>query len=88
MSTFSNASSKDGFHAKLWRGERMCLAGMDVDAAEDDLVGFSIEVRNPDAADFTPLRNRLDFAYDKPAGQAADGFRNFPSTAAPFQKFR
>jgi phosphatidylserine/phosphatidylglycerophosphate/cardiolipin synthase-like enzyme len=88
MTAFSNASAKDGFRARLWRGERMCLIGMDVDAPEADLVGFSIEVRRPGANDFTPLRNRLNFAYDKPADQAVDGFRNFPSIQAPFQKFR
>src|SRR5690348_11759833 len=88
MATFSNASSKAGFHAKLWRGERMCLVGMDVDQPEDDLVGFSIEVRNPKARDFTPLRNRLNFAYDKPVEDAVNGFRNYLSTEAPFQKFR
>src|SRR5438309_9044695 len=78
--------SKDGFHLKLWRGERMCLIGMDVDAPEPDLVGFAIEVLHPGGTEFAPLRNRLAFSY--PAGSKVNGDAQFPSTAAPFQKFR
>ena len=88
MSDFKVSDSKNGLSIKLWRGERMCLIGMDVDQPEDDFVGFSIEVRNPGAAGFIPLRNRLNFSYTQPVGVAVDGYRNFPSTAAPFQKFR
>ena len=79
-------ASKDGFHLKLWRGERMCLIGMDVDAPEPDFVGFAIEVLHPGGTDFTPLRNRLAFAY--PEGSKVNGDVQFPSTEAPFQKFR
>ncbi|HKO71595.1 MAG TPA: phospholipase D-like domain-containing protein, partial [Bradyrhizobium sp.] len=78
----------DGLKVKLWRGERMCLIGMEVDEPEDDFVGFAIEVKSPGSADFTPLRNRLAFSYDKPASEAVTGYRNFPSLDAPFQKFR
>ena len=28
-----DSASKDGFHLKLWRGERMCLIGMDVEVS-------------------------------------------------------
>jgi len=66
----------------------MCLVGIDVDAPEPDFVGFSIEVKSPGAADFEPLRNRLAFSYDKPVDQAVDGYRNYSSLEAPFQKFR
>src|SRR5256714_15197024 len=85
MSDFANAEQTNGLSAKLWRGERMCLVGMDVDEPEADLVGFSIEVKSPGSADFTPLRNRLAFSYDKPVDQAVDGYS---SLEAPFQKFR
>ena len=34
------------------------------------------------------MRNRLNFAYNQPVATAVDGFRNFDSTSAPFQKFR
>lgn len=88
MDTFTNSNSNSGLTVKLWRGERMCLIGMDVDAPEPDFVGFSIEVRSPGQTTFQPLRNRINFSYDQPVSTAVDGFRNFPSTAAPFQKFR
>ena len=67
----------------------MVLIGMDVDDPEPDFVGFSIEEKIPGGSDFVPLKNRLNFSYgDRPASEAVDGFRNFPSTDAPFQKFR
>jgi hypothetical protein len=88
MTDFSNAKQSNSLSAKLWRGERMCLVGMDVNSPEDDFVGFSIEVNSPGSADFMPLRNRIAFSYDKPADQSVDGYRNFSSLVAPFQKFR
>ena len=85
----TESQSANGLSVKLWRGERMVLIGMDVDAPEADLVGFSIEVQSPGSPVFMPLRNRLNFSYgDKPADKSVDGFRNFDSTQAPFQKFR
>jgi hypothetical protein len=67
----------------------MALIGMDVANPEDDFVGFSIEVQSPGSNQFLPLRNRLNFDYGKKAAaKAVNGFRNFPSTDAPFQKFR
>jgi len=89
MSDFSNAKTVDGLSVKLWRGESMALIGMDVDEPEPDLVGFSIEVQSPGSSGFLPLRNRLNFSYGGKAPTAAvDGYRNYPSTDAPFQKFR
>ena len=88
MDDFANAKQSKSLSVKLWRGERMCLVGMDVNGPEPDLVGFSIEVKSPGSPDFEPLRNRLAFSYDKPVDQAVDGFRNFSSLEAPFQKFR
>ena len=67
----------------------MVLIGMDVDNPESDFVGFSIEEQAPGSNAFVPLRNRLNFSYgNQTAAEAVDGFRNFPSTEAPFQKFR
>jgi PLD-like domain len=86
--SFSGAARNGSLSVKLWRGERMCLVGMDVVDPETDFVGFAIEVKEPGAADYSPLRNRLDFNYDSPASKGVDGFRNYPSTEAPFQKFR
>ena len=43
MTAFEASGSKSGFTTKLWRGERMCLVGFDVDHPEPDLVGFAIE---------------------------------------------
>jgi phosphatidylserine/phosphatidylglycerophosphate/cardiolipin synthase-like enzyme len=88
MNNFSNAKQSNSLSVKLWRGERMCLIGMDVKSPEDDFVGFSIEVKSPGSADFMPLRNRIAFSYNKPADQSVDGYRNFSSLEAPFQKFR
>jgi hypothetical protein len=87
-SDFLNADESKGLSVELWRGERMCLIGMDVNDPEPDLVGFSIEVKSPGSADFEPLRNRIAFSYDQPVDQAVDGFRNYSSLEAPFQKFR
>ncbi|MCU1323709.1 MAG: hypothetical protein JWM43_3358 [Acidobacteriaceae bacterium] len=88
MSAFTNSKTSGGLTAKLWRGQRMCLIGMNVEDPEPDFVGFSIEVKSPGQMKFQPLRNRLAFSYDKPATEAVSGYRNFPSTDAPFQKFR
>src|ERR1700722_4412616 len=85
----TDASSVDGFTVKVWRGERMVLIGMDVDNIEADFVGFSIEFPSPGSAQFFPLRNRLTFDYSEaPEAKTVDGYRNFDSTQAPFQKFR
>ena len=74
---------------KLWRGEQMCLIGFDVPApAPADLVGFAIERRAPGRRKFEPLKNRLAFSYDEPIARAVTGARKYPSTQAPFQKFR
>lgn len=88
MNAFTNSNGIAGLSVKLWRGESMCLIGMDVDQPEPDFVGFSIEVRSPGQSTFAPLRNRLNFSYAQPVAKAVDGFRNYPSTGAPFQKFR
>ncbi len=88
MGDFTNAKQSSGLSVKLWRGERMCLVGMDVDQPEPDFVGFSIEVKSPGSAGFEPLRNRLAFSYDRPIQSAVDGYRNYSSLEAPFQKFR
>jgi len=89
MSDFTNTKTVDGFTVKLWRGERMALIGMDVVTPEPDLVGFSIEVQSPGSSKFQALRNRMNFSYDKsPGAKKVDGYRNYLSTEAPFQKFR
>ncbi|MDE2110889.1 MAG: hypothetical protein KGJ79_07085 [Alphaproteobacteria bacterium] len=79
-------AAKNGLHLKLWRGERMCLVGMDVEAPEPDFVGFAIEVKRPGSAGFMALRNRLNFSY--PQAAAVTGARQYSSLEAPFQKFR
>jgi len=88
MSDLSNSRTSGSLTAKLWRGERMCLIGMDVSDPEPDFVGFSIEVESPGKRTFSPLRNRIAFSYDKPATNAVNGFKNYSSLQAPFQKFR
>jgi phosphatidylserine/phosphatidylglycerophosphate/cardiolipin synthase-like enzyme len=89
MDDFENADTNAGLSMKLWRGERMCLVGFDVEPpAPPDLVGFAIERRAPGEQTFEPLRNRLAFSYDEPVTTAVTGARKFLSTEAPFQKFR
>jgi len=88
MSDFMNSGTSGSLTTKLWRGERMCLIGMDVKDPEPDFVGFSIEVKSPGKRTFSPLRNRIAFSYNQPVGTAVNGFRNYPSLQAPFQKFR
>ena len=88
MTDFESTKEKDGFTCKLWRGERMTLIGFDVAHPEPDFVGFAIECKEPGAADFEPLLNRITFSYDQPAGVAVTGDRKFDSREAPFQKFR
>ena len=44
---FFNFGQSGTLSVKLWRGERMCLIGMDVTNPEPNLVGFSIEVKSP-----------------------------------------
>jgi hypothetical protein len=63
MPSFENAAQSNSLSVKLWRGERMCLVGMDVAGPEDDFVGFSIEVKSPGSPEYIPLRNRLNFDY-------------------------
>ncbi|MGZ5215091.1 MAG: phospholipase D-like domain-containing protein [Caldimonas sp.] len=87
MDDFIASASKPNFTMKLWRGERMCLVAFDVEAPEDDLVGFAIECKEPGAKKFEPLMNRLAFSYDEPLATAVDGDRKYPSKKAPFQKF-
>ena len=88
MSAFEKQKYRNGFTMKLWRGERMCLLGFNVEQPEQDFVGFAIEYKIPGSKKFVPLYNRLAFSYDSAAGEVVDGSRNFPSTKAPFQKFR
>jgi PLD-like domain len=84
---FARETSHD-LSLKLWRGERMCLIGMDVNDPADDFVGFAIEVKAPGAAAFVPLNNRLAFSYPQSVKQAVTGARWYSSLEAPFQKFR
>jgi len=81
---FENKDAKNGFTFKLWRGERMAMLGFDVSHPEPDLVGFAVDVKAP-GEDICPLMNRIAF---EPAANAVTGARIFPSSEAPFQKFR
>ena|SRR5450432_3308842 len=66
----------------------MCLLGFDIEAPEGDFVGFAIECKAPGASTFQPLFNRMAFSYDEAVSEVVNVDRNFPSTAAPFKKFR
>jgi hypothetical protein len=84
MKNYYAKGKKDGFSLKLWRGERMCLLGFDVDNPEPDFVGFAVEYLEPGTKKWKNLRNRINFSYD----QQVNGWRNWPTTVAPLQMFR
>lgn len=88
MGEFEESDAKPDLKMKLWRGERMCLVAFDVDEPEDDLVGFAIECKSPGSGEFIPLRNRIAFSYAAEIDEAVTGDKTYPSTDAPFQKFR
>ena len=88
MNDYSNTVSSKSLTLKLWRGERMCLLGMDVTNPEPDFVGFSIEVKSPGETTFLPLRNRLAFSYPTATAPSMIDSKQFSSLQAPFQKFR
>lgn len=83
---FESKTTFQGLTFKLYRGEGAALLAFDLapDLATLDFVGFSIEVRYPGADHWGVLHNRLHFDYP-PTPQRS---RTFPSTEAPFQKFR
>jgi hypothetical protein len=87
-SAYTDVQTNGSLTLKLWRGERMCLMGMDVANPEPDFVGFSIEVKSPGAPAFVFLRNRLAFSYPNAAQPSATAARQFPSNVSPFQTFR
>ncbi|WP_439862514.1 phospholipase D-like domain-containing protein [Pseudomonas antarctica] len=83
---FESKTTFQGLTFKLYRGEGAVLLAFDLapDLATADFVGFSIEVRYPGADQWGVLHNRLHFDYPPTPEQP----RSFPSTEAPFQKFR
>ncbi|EMN3919809.1 hypothetical protein REJ49_002595 [Citrobacter farmeri] len=85
MSEYTCYATDNGFHFKLWRGERMVLLGFDVDEPEPDFVGFAIKVCPPNSKDYTYLKNRIAFDY---TDAKVTGDRLFDTNIAPLQKFR
>lgn len=83
---FESKTTFQGLTFKLYRGEGAALLAFDLarDLATPDFVGFSIEVRYPGATHWGVLHNRLHFDYPPTPERP----RTFPSTEAPFQKFR
>lgn len=83
---FESKTTFQGLTFKVYRGEGAALLAFDLapDLATPDFVGFSIEVRYPGADHWGVLHNRLHFDYPPTPEQP----RSFPSTEAPFQKFR
>lgn len=85
MSEYTCYATDNGFHFKLWRGERMVLLGFDVDEPEPDFVGFAIKVCPPNSKDYTYLKNRIAFDY---TDAKVTGDRLFYTSVAPLQRFR
>lgn len=73
------------FTLKVHRGEGMALLAMNWkhNRPPANFVGFGIEYREPGAPGFLIARNRLNFEGTAPTGE-----RDFPTLAAPIQKFR
>ena len=98
MNDFTNTVTSKSLTLKLWRGERMCLLGMDVTNPEPDFVGFSIEVRSPGSPGLSPcataLHSRIQppphrrpsipssFLRSKPPSKNSDGSTS-PRTPSP-----
>ena len=75
------------FTLKVHRGDGMALLGMDWSDPQPpaNFVGFAIETKPPNHANFSPLRNRITFATPPPnIGNASPE----SSLWAPIQKFR
>lgn len=85
MSEYTCYATDNGFHFKLWRGERMVLLGFDVDEPEPDFVGFAVKVCPPNSKKYTCLKNRIAFDY---TDAKVTGDRLFDTDVAPLQRFR
>lgn len=85
MSVYTCYATDNGFHFKLWRGERMVLLGFDVDEPEPDFVGFAVKVWPPNSKKYTCLKNRIAFDY---TDAKVTGDRLFDTSIAPLQRFR
>ena len=85
MSEYTCYATDNGFHFKLWRGERMVLLGFDVDEPEPDFVGFAVKVWPPNCKKYTCLKNRIAFDY---TNAKVTGDRLFDTSIAPLQRFR
>jgi PLD-like domain len=85
-SDFERREENDGLTLKLWRGEGMSLLGFDLerDSVTPQFVGFAVRCKHPGAADFVELSNRIAFHYTG----ANAGKKFFPTSKAPYQKFR
>lgn len=83
---FESKEKKGSTTSKLYRGEGMGLIAMDLDRADADrdFVGFAVEFRAPGEKDWRILGNRLHFDYSGARARRS----TYPSTEAPFQKFR
>ena len=89
MSNFTNTVISKSLTLKLWRGERMCLLGMDVTNPEPDFVGFSIEVKSPGFARIHPFAQPPSLSPIRTAtAPSTVDSKQFPLLEAPFQKFR
>jgi len=86
MDDFANAKQSNSLSVKLWRGERMCLVGMDVNGPEPDFVGFSIEVKSPGGPTSSRCATASHFPTINRSIRRFDGYRNFSSLEASFQK--
>ena len=92
IASYCLSAASRGVHGHIPAGRQPHLWTLDVEDPRLYLYtnrGFAIECKEPGAADFEPLLNRIAFSCnDQPAGVAVTGDRKFDSREAPFQKFR
>lgn len=83
---FVRTSTSGSVRFTVYRGEGAALLAFDLHEADAtrDFVGFTVEVKYPDALEWGALRNRLSF--DPPNGPPPGG--GYSTRDAPLQKFR
>ncbi|MDT4897285.1 MAG: hypothetical protein QOH25_2362 [Acidobacteriota bacterium] len=83
-----NSATKNGLTVKIYRGDGAAMLAFSVDKGKTkNLAGFAIKRTAPDGKS-TYLPNRLSFAGGVTSETKTEEMGGYPSSEAPFQKFR
>ncbi len=83
-----NSATKDGLTVKVYRGVGSAMLAFNVDKGKTkNLAGFAIKRTAPDGKSIY-LPNRLGFASTVTSDTKSEEMEGYPSSEAPFQKFR